>query len=128
MAEVRRVPQAPKVQGSAVEQDKTEEYDGQGNRLHAVRLGKVDAELVQNGLTSFPMTGNEAKTDDHTGRFIAVTPVGLPKGREEQHKPTLFAAGDVVEGMPEDELRTFLTDGVIRRETKDEARDGDERK
>jgi len=107
-----------------VEKDDDGEYDGTGNRLHAVREGKVDPAFVQGGLTQVLYVDREIAEDkeQHTGRFISETTFGKPKGREvEEH--TVFHEGDVVEGLSEEELRPLLTSGAVRRETKDEAKD-----
>lgn len=96
------------------EPDTKDEYDGQGNRVHAVRHGEVDAELVQNGLTQYPDVHREVKTDEHTGRFIAETTIMAEKP---------IAEGDVVEGLSDEELHPLVSSGAVRRETKDEARD-----
>jgi hypothetical protein len=103
--------------------DESGEWDGTGSRLQAVREGKVDVEAVQGGLTTVAFADADlAKTEDHTGRYIAVTPVGKPKGTDKE-PVKLTAPGDPVEGLSEDEIRPLLISGAVRRETKEEAKD-----
>lgn len=98
-----------------------EEYDGQGNRMHAVRDGLADPSLVANGLSTSPTLAGLVKTEENTDRFIAETTFGKPKGREEEDHVT-FHVGGVVEGLTKEELAPLLRSGAVRRETKDEAK------
>jgi hypothetical protein len=98
------------------------DYDGQGNRLLAVRHEKVDAELVYNGLTSVPQV-EQPKTDEHTDNWVAVAALELPEDPEfSQPKATTVRPGAKVEGLSDEQLRPLITSGAIRRETKDEAK------
>jgi len=95
------------------EEQKSGEYDGEGNRYAAVRKGDADEELVANGITQIPAQP-EPQTDDHTGKYVAVArletdPVTMP--------------GAVVEAdLDEETLTGLLVSGAIRRQTKDEVK------
>lgn len=105
--------------------EKDGEWDGSGSRLQAVREGKVDFEAVAGGLTTVPFAANDlVNEDEQTGRYVAVTPVGKPKGTDKE-PVELTAPGDVVEGLSEEELRPLLVSGAVRRETKAERDEAD---
>lgn len=113
---------SPKASQPVAEVQDDKEWDGQGNRVLAIREGKADAELIQNGLTSFPSVAGEPKTDEHTGRYISETTFGEP-GEVKEPEGKIFRDGDVVEGLTEEQLRPLIASGAVRRETKDEAKD-----
>ncbi len=118
-AELRNAADRPQAEVTTTKDDK--EWDGQGSRLEAVRTGKVSLEAVQGGLTTVPFAQNDlVNEEDSTGRYIAVTPVGKPKGTDKE-PVKLTAPGDPVEGLSDEELRPLLVSGAVRRETKEEA-------
>jgi len=133
MAEAKRVsapvaaPQ-PTTQGTEVkgEDKRTEEWDGQGNRLLAVREGKADAELVYGGLTTVPQV-EQVKTDEHTGRYVAVANLETTDKPSEDNGPkrVVIPQGEVVKDLSDEQLRPLISSGAVRLETKDEAREGD---
>jgi hypothetical protein len=109
-----------------VEESKDKEWDGQGDRLRAVRLGHADADLVYNGLTNVPQA-EQVKTDEHTGRYVAVSTIGRPEEKEPEPLREAFAPGDVVEGFKGEQLRSLISSGAVRLETKDEAKGSDKK-
>jgi hypothetical protein len=112
-APVVRTPVVPEPDNREVVEPETKEYDGQGSRLDAVRHGKVDAELVYNGLSTVPLV-EQVKDENHTGNFVAVSRIEGEK---------LILPGAVVEGLSDEQLRPLISSGAVRRETKEEARD-----
>lgn len=123
MAEVKRpqTPVQPEPQAKKDEQD----WDGQGNRVQAVRQEKVDVKLVANGLTSVPLTDADltASDEDSTGRYIAVTQIQTSTEKPEPPKLRTIEAGDVVEDLDDAVMQRMIASGAVRRETKDEAKD-----
>jgi hypothetical protein len=133
MAETRRATPVPvdppaRTQGVEVkgdqEQGKTDEWDGQGNRLAAVREGKADAELVYGGLTTVPQV-EQVKTDEHTGKYVAVANIETTDKPSEDDGPkrVVIPQGEEVKDLSEEQLRPLIQSGAVRLETKDEAKD-----
>ena len=128
MAEARKVapvvPEQPRTQGVEVKGEDKKEWDGEGNRLHAVREGKVDAELVYDGLTQVPVA-EQVKTDEHTGRYVAVANIETTDKPSEDDGPkrVVIPGGEPVEGLSDEQLKPLIQSGAVRLETKDEAKD-----
>ena len=127
MAEARKatvppVDPEPRTQGLEVKsEDHKDEWDGQGNRLHAIREGKADADLVYGGLTQVPVV-EQVKTDEHTGRYIAASNIETTDkpSKDDGPKRVVIPEGEVVEGLSEEQLKPLIQSGAVRLETKDE--------
>jgi hypothetical protein len=120
----------PRTQGVEVqgEDRRKDEWDGEGNRLAAIREGKADADLVYDGLTQVPVV-EQVKSDEHTGRYVAVSNIETTDKPTEDDSPkrVVIPEGEVVEGLSEEQLRPLIQSGAVRLETKDERKDAEKK-
>lgn len=98
-------------------EDQGKEWNGEGNRVLAVRHGDASYEHVVNGLAQVPLTQADYDSfadgdDTYTGKYIAVARIDGPTG--------LLLPGTTVD-FDEDLLKPLISSGAVRRERKDES-------